>query len=218
MASATYVSVRIADLGGGAAEVGLSNGIAWGAEVPGLIMAGWFVTRFGLRPVLALAAAGYAACVASFIVFGRSGPILFARLLSGVFFGLILVAFVLSIAQLLPGRLQATGQTLFQAAAFGVAAVVANLLGGILYSVADPWASSVAGRFAPWPAGRWATWCSRVSSRLGCRRSRNRCRSASEGVDERFRLRTRYHAVIGATEEDPCGSGAVDSRVRQTNG
>jgi MFS family permease len=138
MASATYVSVRIADLGGGAAEVGLSNGIAWGAEVPGLIMAGWFVTRFGLRPVLALAAAGYAACVASFIVLVDPAPILFARLLSGVFFGLILVAFVLSIAQLLPGRLQATGQTLFQAAAFGVAAVVANLLGGILYSVAGP--------------------------------------------------------------------------------
>lgn len=118
--------------------MGLSNGIAWGAEVPGLIMAGWFVTRFGLRPVLALAAAGYAACVASFIVLVDPAPILFARLLSGVFFGLILVAFVLSIAQLLPGRLQATGQTLFQAAAFGVAAVVANLLGGILYSVAGP--------------------------------------------------------------------------------
>jgi MFS family permease len=59
-------------------------------------------------------------------------------MLSGVFFGLILVAFVLSIAQLLPARLQATGQTLFQAAAFGVAAVVANLLGGILYAVAGP--------------------------------------------------------------------------------
>ena len=138
MASATYVSVRIADLGGGAVEVGLSNGIAWGAEVPGLVMAGWFVTRFGLRPVLALAAVGYAACVASFVVLIDPAPILFARLLSGIFFGLILVAFVLSIAQLLPARLQATGQTLFQAAAFGVAAVVANLLGGILYSVAGP--------------------------------------------------------------------------------
>ena len=138
MASATYVSVRIADLGGGATEVGLSNGIAWGAEVPGLVVAGWFVTRFGLRPVLALAAVGYSACVASFVVLVDPAPILFARLLSGVFFGLILVAFVLSIAQLLPARLQATGQTLFQAAAFGVAAVVANLLGGILYSVAGP--------------------------------------------------------------------------------
>ena len=34
--------------------------------------------------------------------------------------------------------MQATGQTLFQAAAFGVAAVVANLVGGVLYSVAGP--------------------------------------------------------------------------------
>lgn len=138
MASATYISVRIADLGGDAVEVGLSNGLAWGAEVPGLVLGGWLVARFGLRLVLAVSAAGYAACLASLIVLVDAGPILFTRLLSGVFFGGILVAFVLTMAQLLPARLQATGQTLFQAVGFGVAAVLANLLGGILYSVAGP--------------------------------------------------------------------------------
>jgi PPP family 3-phenylpropionic acid transporter len=138
MAAATYISVRIADLGGGAVEVGLSNGLAWGAEVPGLILAGWLVGRIGLRPVLVVASVGFAVCVASWIFFVDAGPILFTRFISGVFFGGILITFVLTIAQLLPAGLQSTGQTLFQAAAFGVAAVVANLLGGILYALAGP--------------------------------------------------------------------------------
>jgi MFS transporter, PPP family, 3-phenylpropionic acid transporter len=138
MAAATYISVRISDLGGGPMEVGLSNGLAWGAEVPGLILAGWLVSRVGLRPVLAVAAVGFAVCLTSWIFFVDAGPILFTRFISGVFFGGILITFVLTIAQLLPAGLQATGQTLFQAAAFGVAAVVANLLGGVLYSVAGP--------------------------------------------------------------------------------
>jgi len=138
MAAATYISVRIADLGGGAVEVGLSNGLAWGAEVPGLILAGWLVGRIGLRPVLVVATVGFAVCVASWIFFVDAGPILFTRFISGVFFGGILITFVLTIAQLLPAGLQSTGQTLFQAAAFGVAAVVANLLGGILYTLAGP--------------------------------------------------------------------------------
>jgi len=138
MAAATYISVRIADLGGGSVEVGLSNGLAWGAEVPGLILAGWLVGRIGLRPVLVVASVGFAVCVASWIFFVDAGPILFTRFISGVFFGGILITFVLTIAQLLPAGLQSTGQTLFQAAAFGVAAVVANLLGGILYTLAGP--------------------------------------------------------------------------------
>jgi len=138
MAAATYISVRIADLGGGPLEVDLSNGLAWGAEVPGLILAGRLVSRVGLRPVLAVAAVGFAVCLTSWIFFVDAGPILFTRFISGVFFGGILITFVLTIAQLLPAGLQATGPTLFQAAAFGVAAVVANLLGGVLYSVAGP--------------------------------------------------------------------------------
>jgi MFS transporter, PPP family, 3-phenylpropionic acid transporter len=138
MAAATYISVRISDLGGGAVEVGLSNGLAWGAEIPGLILAGWLVARVGLRPVLGASAAGFAACLASWIVFVDAGSILLTRFVSGIFFGGILITFVLTIAQLLPGRLQSTGQTLFQAVAFGVAAVVANLVGGVLYSLAGP--------------------------------------------------------------------------------
>jgi PPP family 3-phenylpropionic acid transporter len=138
MAAATYISVRISDLGGGPVEVGLSNGLAWGAEVPGLVVAGWLVSRVGLRPVLGVSAVGFAACLTSWIVFTDAPSILSTRFVSGIFFGGILITFVLTIAQLLPAHLQATGQTIFQAVAFGVAAVVANFLGGLLYAVAGP--------------------------------------------------------------------------------
>jgi MFS transporter, PPP family, 3-phenylpropionic acid transporter len=40
---------------------------------------------------------------------------------------------VLTIARLLPAELQGTGQALYQTVAFGVGAIVANLVGGLLY-------------------------------------------------------------------------------------
>ncbi|HEX7591821.1 MAG TPA: MFS transporter [Candidatus Limnocylindrales bacterium] len=61
MASGTYISLRISDLGGGAVEIGMANGIGSAAEIPGLILAGFLVAsfrcpagflvaRFGARP------------------------------------------------------------------------------------------------------------------------------------------------------------------------
>jgi MFS family permease len=45
---------------------------------------------------------------------------------------------VLTIATLLPGRLQATGQALYQTTAFGLAAILANVTGGIVYGALGP--------------------------------------------------------------------------------
>ena len=138
MAAGTYIPLRIADLGGGAVEVGFANGIGWVAEIPGLILAGWLVTRYGTRSVLLVSSVGFAACMLSWIVLVDAGPIMVTRFASGIFFGGILVSLVLTMARILPERLQATGQTLLQAAGFGVAAVLANLLGGVLYAAAGP--------------------------------------------------------------------------------
>jgi MFS family permease len=133
VAGATYISLRVSDLGGGPAEVGLVNGVASFAEIPGLLLAGWLASRFGLRRTLAASAIGLAACLASWIVLVDPVPILVTRFASGVCFGGITVSFVLAIARLLPAGLQATGQTLLQATGFGLAAIVANLAGGLLY-------------------------------------------------------------------------------------
>jgi len=138
MAAGTYITLRISDLGGGPLEVGFTNGIGSAAEVPGMILAGWLIGRVGARPVLAVCATGFAACMASWIVLVDALPIMATRFVSGVFFAGIFVSFVLTIARMLPFRLQATGQTLLQAACFGVGAILANLLGGILYQTAGP--------------------------------------------------------------------------------
>jgi PPP family 3-phenylpropionic acid transporter len=133
MAGATYISLRISDLGGGPTLVGLVNGVASFAEIPGLVLAGWLVGRLGLRRVLAVSAFGLAACLASWIVLTDPLVILVTRFASGICFGGITVAFVLAVARMLPDRLQATGQTLLQATGFGLAAIAANLAGGVLY-------------------------------------------------------------------------------------
>jgi MFS family permease len=138
MAAATYISIRISDLGGGAGEVGLANGIGSIAEVPGLILAGWLVARLGIRRVLMVSSFGFAACMISWIYIVNAPIFLVTRFVSGLFFAGIFFSFVLTMARLLPARLQATGQTLFQASCFGIAAIVANIAGGVLYSVAGP--------------------------------------------------------------------------------
>jgi MFS family permease len=138
MAAGTYVTLRITDLGGGPFGVGLSNAIAWSAEVPGMILAGWLIARFGARSVLVVCSTGFAACIGSWVVLADFVSISITRFASGIFFAGVFVSFVLTISAILPPRLQSTGQTLLQAACFGFAAVVANLLGGLLYQLAGP--------------------------------------------------------------------------------
>jgi MFS transporter, PPP family, 3-phenylpropionic acid transporter len=134
MGSATYIGIRISDLGGGATGVGFANGAGSLAEVPGLLVAGWLVARFGIRSVLAVSAFGFAACMAGWIWIVDPYLILVTRFISGIFFAGIFFSFVMTMARVLPQRLQATGQTLFQAACFGIAAVVSSVVGGVLYS------------------------------------------------------------------------------------
>jgi MFS family permease len=133
MATGTYITLRISDLGGGPIEVGMVNGIGCAAEVPGLVIAGLLVARFGARSVLGISSVGFAACMLSWIVLVDAGPILAVRFVSGIFFSGVFVSYVLTMATMLPSRLQSTGQTLLQAACFGIGAILANLIGGILY-------------------------------------------------------------------------------------
>ena len=42
---------------------------------------------------------------------------------------------VLTIARLLPPELQGTGQSLYQTVGFGIGAIIANIVGGLLYDL-----------------------------------------------------------------------------------
>lgn len=138
LAGFTFLPLRIVALGGGASDVALSAGIAALFEVPGMLVAGLVASRVGLRGLFALAALVYAACLLSWIALDQPLAIVATRVLTGLGFSGVAIASTLTIGSLLPAELQATGQALLQAVAFGIAAVVADLLGGLLYATGGP--------------------------------------------------------------------------------
>ena len=134
----TFLSLRLVDLGGGPSDVALSAGLSAIAEIPSMLVIGWVVIRIGLRGVFVASALIYAACFATWTVVDVPAVIILSRLFTGMAFAGVVVGVVMTIAVLLPPDLQATGQSLFQTVAFGVAAVISNLVGGILYATVGP--------------------------------------------------------------------------------
>ena len=132
----TFLSLRLVELGGSPSVVALSAGISAFAEVPSMLVAGWIAVRIGLRGLFAVGALLYGVAFLSWAVVGSVGLIIASRILIGFSFASVIVAVVLTIAMLLPAELQATGQALFQTTAFGIASIIANVVGGLLYSTA----------------------------------------------------------------------------------
>jgi MFS family permease len=129
----TFLPLRIEDLGGSPADVALSAGLSATAEIPAMLALGVVARRVGLRTVFALAALVYGACLASWMVIEVPLVIVATRVVTGVAFSGVIIGVVLTIAAILPRDLQGTGQALFQTSAFGLGAIVANVLGGVLY-------------------------------------------------------------------------------------
>ena len=129
----TFLPLRIVDLGGQPSDVALASGLSAAAEIPTMLVIGAVASRVGLRTVFAASALLYAACIASWAVLDTPTAIVATRVITGIAFSGVVVGVVLTIAVLLPRDLQATGQALFQTVAFGIAAIIANVVGGILY-------------------------------------------------------------------------------------
>jgi MFS family permease len=131
--SSTFLSLRLIALGGQASDVALSFGISAFAEIPGMFLAARLSRRFGLRGVFCLSAIAYAAAFASWAILMSPSAIVATRLLTGLAFAGITYSMVLTIGQLLPRALQATGQALYQGTASGIASAGGNMIGGVLY-------------------------------------------------------------------------------------
>jgi PPP family 3-phenylpropionic acid transporter len=129
----TFLGLRITDLGGTPSDVALASGLSAGAEIPAMLVAGRVANRIGLRGLFVGSALLYAACLGSWTVLDQPTLIIATRALTGIAFAGVVVGVVLTIAALLPPNLQATGQSLYQTIAFGAAAIIANLIGGLLY-------------------------------------------------------------------------------------
>jgi MFS transporter, PPP family, 3-phenylpropionic acid transporter len=138
MAAGTYVGLLVVDRGGGPLQVGLLNGLGFGAEVLGMAISGWLIARFGARTVLVASCAGFSACALGYVAVSGVALIIAIRILAGICFCGTWVSLVIATSSLLPPRLQATGQTLLGAASWGVSAIIANLVAGYLYGSVGP--------------------------------------------------------------------------------
>ena len=129
----TYLPLRLGDLGSPPSDVALAAGVSALAEIPAMLLAARVAQTIGLRGMFVGSALIYGMSTASWIVLESPTLIIATRLITGVAFAWILVCVVLTIARLLPSELQGTGQSLYQTFAFGIGAIVANLVGGLLY-------------------------------------------------------------------------------------
>jgi PPP family 3-phenylpropionic acid transporter len=131
-----FLSLRLAQLGATPGDIALASALASVAEIPTALLAGRIAARIGLRGLFAASALLQAVVLGSWILTDSVPFVVASRALTGVTFAGLFVAVVLTIQATLPERLQGTGQGLFQATAFGAAAIVANIVGGALFGSA----------------------------------------------------------------------------------
>ena len=129
----TFLPLRIGEIGGQPSDVALAAGLSAAAEIPSMLLAARVARRIGLRGMFVGSALIYSGAIASWIVLDFPAGIIATRAFTGIAFAGTVVSVVLTVAALLPPRLQATGQSLYQTVAFGLAAIVANIVGGMLY-------------------------------------------------------------------------------------
>ena len=133
LAGFTFLAVRLQELGAEPSAIALSAGVSAFAEIPAFLIMGRLAQRFGIRGVFVGSTLIYVACFASWMILDSPVLIVATRIATGFGFAGVGVAAVLTIATLLPDRLQGTGQSLYQTTAFGMAAIVANVGGGLVY-------------------------------------------------------------------------------------
>lgn len=134
--SFSFLTLRIVAVGGQPRDVALSFGVSAFAEIPGMIIATRLAPRVGLSRLFCLGAIAYGAAFASWTILDAPAAIVATRVVTGVAYGAMTVATVLTIGRLLPANLQATGQALNQGTAMGLASVLGNSLAGLLYGPA----------------------------------------------------------------------------------
>ena len=135
LAGFTFLALRLLELGGQPSDVALSAGVSALAEIPAMALIPRIVNRTGVRALLVTGILLYAVSLVAWAVLADPTLIVATRVVSGVGFASITIAAVMIIATLLPPELQATGQGLYQTVGFGGAAVVANLVGGVVFGL-----------------------------------------------------------------------------------
>lgn len=133
-----FISLRIADAGGGPLLIGIGTALGGLFELPTMRSASRLQRRFGLRKVYALGCLVYAA---AFLMWGSIGdPTILSMLtiLEGVAFSLLFTTGVVVVGRLLPSSLYSTGNSILAAVGFGIGPIVGAGIGGWVYQHMGP--------------------------------------------------------------------------------
>ena len=130
----SFLSLYLQDLGASGQQIGLAQTIASVSELPVMGLSPLILRRWGARPLLIVAGLLYALRMALYIAAPTAGWALAIQGLHGLCFGALWTAGVVEVQRLTPAGLEATGQTLFGMATFGVASAAASAIGGQIYS------------------------------------------------------------------------------------
>jgi MFS family permease len=137
-ATFAFVSVRIADLGGGLFIVGLATALQAVAEAPVMRATPWLGRMLSHRAMYVAGCLFFAIAFAAWAFLDSSIAIALVKLVAGIGFGLAYVGSVVIVDDLVPPTLRGTAQSLARAVSFGLAAIVGSLAGGAIYDYAGP--------------------------------------------------------------------------------
>ena len=127
--------VRINEVGGDAAMLGLGATLAAFIEVPFMIAAARMLKGIGLRRGFAAATAIMGVITASVALFDSALSLTLLRLAEGAVFAIALMCAVEVVDRLVPRRLHATGQSLYHSAGT-LGAALGGIVAGVLYDTA----------------------------------------------------------------------------------
>lgn len=127
--------VRINEIGGDAAMLGLGATLAAFIEVPFMLASARMLRGIGLRRGFAAATAIMGVITASVALFDSALSLTLLRLAEGAVFAIALMCAVEVVDRLVPRRLHATGQSLYHSAGT-LGAALGGIVAGVIYDTA----------------------------------------------------------------------------------
>lgn len=170
-ATLTFLPLLVGRLGGASGDIGLAVGVTAAVEVGAMPVVSRLLARYGPRPVVSASVALLAVVFAWFALAPTPEHVIAASALYGVAWSGMWVGSVTTVRTLLPPSLQGSGQSLLALTTAGVAAFVANVGGGVLWSGAGPLAvfGLAAGFAAVGSVGAWWSLPRRVAQQEASR-------------------------------------------------
>lgn len=133
-AAGRFTSLRILDQGGTVLLVGLAAALPALIEIPVFGASRRYLARLGLRLVFVAGAMGAALLMALVAVAPEAWMVTVLRTIEGIPYALRYVAMVIIIGVIVPPHLHAVGQSLAWFGYAGLAPIVADAVGGLVYA------------------------------------------------------------------------------------